>query len=403
MCITSNQNLFIGLMSGTSIDAMDAVLASFDEGKRRVIAKVSRSWQKDEKALLNSLCQKGENEIEQAGKAGIMIAKAQAQCVQMLLEKTKLKSSDIKAIGSHGQTVRHCPKDGFSIQLNNPSVLANTTNIDVISDFRAADLALGGEGAPLTPAFNAGFFANGYEPCYILNLGGIANITVLSEKGQILSGFDTGPANTLLDLCARMFLNSPFDKDATCAKAGQVKAQILSKYLSHPYFLRKPPKSTGRELFNEEFIKDEIAAVKAGSLSINDLMRTLVELTVNAASLALFNELKAHHLAGGKLILCGGGTKNPLIFELFTKKCAEFQVKVCDCSEFGADPDALEALSFAFFAYLFVNAIPLNLGQSSKAQGVAIAGMLTPALNGSYARSIKQLNHNQVSINKMKL
>ncbi len=389
MSNSPNQNLFIGLMSGTSIDAMDAVLASFEKGHRQVMAKVSRRWLPDEKALLNSLCKKGENEIEQAGCAGIIIAKAQAQCVKMLLEKTKLKATDIKAIGSHGQTVRHCPQDGFSIQLNNAALLANTTGIDVVSDFRAADLSLGGEGAPLTPAFNAGFFSNDKEPSYILNLGGIANITILSPKGEILSGFDTGPANTLLDLCARMFLNTAYDLDASCAKGGQVQEAILKKYLSHPYFLKNPPKSTGRELFNEEFIKDEIALVKAGELCINDLMATLAELTVNAASSALFNELKHHHLAGGKLILCGGGAKNPLLLELFTKKCASFGVKVVTCSEYGADPDALEALSFAFFAYLFVNAQPLNLGLSSKAQGMAIAGMLSPALNGSYARAIK--------------
>lgn len=384
-----NQNLFIGLMSGTSIDAMDAVLASFEEGSRQVLAKVSRRWREDEKALLNSLCKRGENELERAGRAEIIIAKAQAQCVRELLHKTKLQPSDIRAIGSHGQTVRHCPQNGFSIQLNNPALLANSTGIDVISDFRAADLALGGEGAPLTPAFNSGYFANGKEPCYILNLGGIANITVLSDKGEILSGFDTGPANTLLDLCSRIFLNAPYDKNAACAREGAVKEQLLTRYLSHPYFSKKPPKSTGRELFNEEFIKDEIAEVKAGVLNIHDLMRTLCELTVDAATNSLMQEIQEHNLAGGQLILCGGGAKNPLIFELFTKKCAEFGVRVCDCSEFGADPDALEALSFAFFAYLFVNAMPLNLGLSSKASGMAIAGMLSPALNGAYARSVK--------------
>ncbi len=389
MCRQKNHNLFIGLMSGTSIDAMDGVLASFEEGRRQVLAMVSRVWKEDEKALLNSLCKRGNDELERAGRAQIMLAEAQAQCVRELLDIADLKSSDIRAIGSHGQTVRHCPGSGFSIQLNSPALLANSTGIDVISDFRAADLALGGEGAPLTPAFNSGYFSNGRDPCYILNLGGIANITVLSATGEILSGFDTGPANTLLDLCSRLFLNAPYDKNAACAGAGRINEQLLDKYLSHPYFSRKPPKSTGRELFNEDFIKDEIAAVKAGALDIHDLMRTLCELTAVAATSSLKQELSEHDLAGGQLILCGGGAKNPLIFELFTRKCAGFGVRVCDCSEFGADPDALEALSFAFFAYLFVNAEPLNLGLSSKASGMAIAGMLSPALNGAYARAVK--------------
>lgn len=383
-------NLYIGLMSGTSIDAMDAVLADFDNGSRRVIAKSSRAWTKEEKSVLSSLCKSGNDELEKASRAGIFIAKAQAQCIKDLLAKASISSADVKAVGSHGQTVRHCPDQGFSVQLNNPALLAELCNIDVISDFRARDLALGGEGAPLTPAFNSGFFKSDEEPRYILNLGGIANITVLNTGGEIISGFDTGPANTLLDLCARRFLKSSCDLNAQAASKGRVNQEVLNELILHPYFGKLPPKSTGRELFNEDFIAKQLLMVEKKKLSENDLLATLTELTVKTASMALLFEVSSHNLKGGTLILCGGGAKNPLLCSGFKKLLSNFGIRVCDCSEFGAGSDTLEALSFAYFAYLFTKGLKLNLGSSSKASKSAIAGNLTPAADGWFVRMLRK-------------
>lgn len=386
----SNAEYYIGLMSGTSIDAMDAVLARFTNNSRNVVAKSSRSWSDDEKAQLNALCLRGEDELERAARASIFIAKAQAHCIHELLEHAHLQAHDIVAIGSHGQTVRHCPKQGFSIQLNNPALLATLCDIDVISDFRSRDLALGGEGAPLTPAFNSGFFQSPIEPRYILNLGGIANVTILDKGGKILAGFDTGPANTLLDLCARIFLNSACDFNALHATQGHVNKDLLDSYLAHPYFKRNPPKSTGRELFNASFIDNAIQAVKTQTLKIDDLLATLCELTVQTAVQAIKAQMHKLNLHQGTLILCGGGAKNPLLRKRFAELMAKDEVKVRDCSDFGATSDTLEALSFAWFAYLFIKGQKLELGLSTKATTSAIAGNLTPADHGWFCRNFRK-------------
>lgn len=382
------QELYIGTMSGTSIDAMDACLACFDGKHPRMIAAATREWRDDEKALLHSLCTSGEDEIERAGRAEILLADAQAELIDELLKKAGIKASDVTAVGSHGQTVRHRPDRGFTLQLNFPARLAVTSGIDVVSDFRQADLCLGGEGAPLTPAFHAGVFAMKGQPCYVLNLGGIANLTVISDTGAVLSGFDTGPANTLLDLCARELLGKPFDEDAGCARAGHIDARLLEEMLSHPYFSRQPPKSTGRETFNRGFIEGSLTHAALHEEYIPDLMRTLTELTAVSVTAALRREVSRLDLRGGTLVLAGGGAHNPLLRERLGFFATGLGITLKDCGDFGVDSQYLEALSFAWFAYLFMHGKPLELGGATAASRSAVAGSLTPAPEGFTVRRL---------------
>ena len=385
--MSETKDYFIGLMSGTSIDAMDGCLADFSDGNCKTLATASRPFSPEEKKILNELCQCGNNELEKMQLAGIMLAKIQAKVVNDLLHKSSVAAKKIIAIGSHGQTVRHCPEQGFSVQLNTPAKLAYLTGIDVISDFRAADLCAGGEGAPLTPAFNAGFFHRGKKACLILNLGGIANLTAISEEGALLCGFDTGPADTLLDLCARKYLGKPYDQNAQCASTGKVQDSLLNRWLAHPYFSRTPPKSTGRELFNEEFLKDEILLSDEKKLSIQDLMASLTELTVRSAFEAIKKQCQTYpELFKSTLVLCGGGSKNPLIRKNLTLRCQKLGIECVDCASDGADPDFLEALSFAWFAYSFTHAHSLKLNTCTGAACDLIAGSFTPAISGAFAR-----------------
>ncbi len=385
--MSETKDYFIGLMSGTSIDAMDGCLADFSDGNCKTLATASRPFSPEEKKILNELCQCGNNELEKMQLAGIMLAKIQAKVVNDLLHKSSVAAKKIIAIGSHGQTVRHCPEQGFSVQLNSPAKLAYLTGIDVISDFRAADLCAGGEGAPLTPAFNAGFFHRGKKACLILNLGGIANLTAISEEGALLCGFDTGPADTLLDLCARKYLGKPYDQNSQCASTGKVQDSLLNRWLAHPYFSRTPPKSPGRELFNEEFLKDEILLSDEKKLSIQDLMASLTELTVRSAFEAIKKQCQTYpELFKSTLVLCGGGSKNPLIRKNLTLRCQKLGIECVDCASYGADPDFLEALSFAWFAYSFTHAHSLKLNTCTGAACDLIAGSFTPAISGAFAR-----------------
>ncbi len=374
---TPGSELYIGLMSGTSIDAMDGCLAAFKTDEPpQVLAGASRPWQQDEKALLHSLCQSGPDELERAGRAAVLLASAQTEIVQQLLCKTGLKKENITAIGSHGQTVRHCPGQGFSVQLNGAAALALKTGIDVVSDFRAADIALGGDGAPLTPAFHSGILGCKDEPRYVLNLGGIANLTVLAPGGEILSGFDTGPANTLIDTCCRELFDLPFDEDAALASQGALLPEILRPLVALPYFAQQPPKSTGRELFCRDLIAPFLDKCRCGEMRGCDLLYTLTCLTARSVCAALKAQMRDHRLTGGTLAVAGGGVRNPLLMQMLKEQCADLGVSVRPSADFGVDPQLLEAESFAYFAWLFAHQKPLRLGRSSRAQKSAVAGAL---------------------------
>lgn len=379
--------IYIGLMSGTSIDSIDACAINIQNGNIDIIATDTIDWNEETKSILHSLCSPSDNEIEKLGLAKNAIAKHNAKLVNKILKENNIKRENVIAIGSHGQTIRHNPKNKFTIQLDNAPLLAALTDIDVVFDFRSADIAFDGEGAPLTPLFHSLIFKSDEEARYILNLGGISNITVLDKGGDIILGFDCGPANTLIDLVCRTILNVNYDEDAKFSKQGKIINSLLAKFMAHPYFKQNPPKSTGRETFNIDFIKDEILAVKRKALDINDLLRTLSELTV----LCVMNDIKKiahkHNLDKGSLILCGGGANNPLIFKKFKEHCEQLNLNIYKSNDFNVDTSYLESEAFAYYAYLCVNGITNDLHNITNSKNKCILGCISPATNGFYRKS----------------
>lgn len=396
---------YIGLMSGTSVDGIDAVLVDFDNSKNsekneksttnlkskiveknkiveksKIVDFVSIDFDDELKQLLHSLCIGTDNEIEKAGVARVKLAEYEAKAVNELIKKAKIKKEDVVAVGCHGQTVRHRPEKGFSIQLDDGPRVAALTDIDVINNFRAADIANGGNGAPLTQAFHRIQFASIDKVSMVLNLGGIANLTVIDKDPDhsILQAFDTGPANTLIDAATRLLLKKPFDKDGEIARSGKVIPALLAKYLSEPYLQLPPPKSTGRETFNPEFIAEELLLATQDKSFIPDLIATLTEFTVVASVNAIRQCLFKYKIDSARLILCGGGAYNSLIVERFTKLLEKQHVEVVCADNLGVNSKLIEAHAFAFFAYMFCHRKPLDLGNSTGARRPSILGCLNP-------------------------
>ena len=269
-----SSKICIGIMSGTSLDGADAVACAFEDDKIQFLGHSNLAFDASLKKDLEDLLKPGENEIERMGSVGIRLAHVYAEVTQKLLKTLQLTPNDIDAIGVHGQTIRHCPQEHFTVQLNNPALVAELTGIDVIADFRSRDMAAGGEGAPLVPAFHQAVFA-GEAPRAIVNIGGIANVTALIP-GHHVFGFDTGPGNTLMDFLAERLLNQRCDANGDTAARGEIKESIVNFYLEEPYFKLQPPKSTGRELFNQGFLN---RCQRFTFLSPEDKLATITELT----------------------------------------------------------------------------------------------------------------------------
>ena len=426
---------YIGLMSGTSIDGLDGVIieispaATADSANStlcfKTVATGSLDWPVELKNTLHQLCQQGSEaeRVEPMYAAANGVATYEAQLVTQLLTKAQLKASEITAIGSHGQTIRHCPQQSFSVQIDNGPLLAHRTGIDAVVNFRAADLACGGQGAPLTQAFHQKIFARQGISCFVLNLGGIANVTALGKDGELLTAFDTGPANTLLDYVCRTYLGTTYDQDGAGAKAGSVDQAALKHLMEHPYLQKDFPKSTGREDFNADtiaFMMQGLQPVTARTAHtenntstacpapapanpnspnqqrLNNVLTTLTEYTALSVTNAL-SQIITHYpeamSAERDLVLCGGGALNPFLRERLHALAAERQLhlhlKTCD--EFGVDAKFLEAQAFAYFAYCTIHGQCLNLGKSTGAQRPALLGCICPAPHGHYARRVNGL------------
>ena len=299
---------YIGLMSGTSVDGVDAVLADFREARVNTLGHVHVPFKPELRAQLQALMQSGADEIERAGDASVALARAYADAVAQLLAKTNLAAKDIAAIGAHGQTIRHRPERGFTTQLNAPAHLSELTGIAVVADFRSRDVAAGGQGAPLVPAFHAAVF-QGDAPRALVNIGGIANVTLLPARGSTepVRGFDTGPGNTLLDAWCERHTGKAFDESGAWSANGRVDASLLTRLLADPYFAQPAPKSTGREHFNAAWL-DAMLAADGRALAAVDVQATLVALTANSIN----DALRAHAVAS--CFVCGGGVFNgPLL------------------------------------------------------------------------------------------
>lgn len=282
------RELYIGAMSGTSMDAVDAVLVELNDASVKLITTHSQALPTKLKNELIALCTPSENEINRMGSLDIQVAEIFATTISHLLQKTDLTAKDIRAIGSHGQTVRHEPNGEFpfTLQIGDPNVLAEKTGITTIADFRRRDIAAGGQGAPLVPAFHNKAFRKAGEDRIVLNIGGIANITWLpADLNLPVIGFDTGPGNTLLDAWVFKNLQKTYDEDGDWAKKGHIDSALLKTLLADPYFAKAPPKSTGREYFNLQWLASHLPS----QFTPQDIQATLCELTAVTISEAIKN------------------------------------------------------------------------------------------------------------------
>lgn len=365
-------------MSGTSLDGMDAVLAKIDaQGCTKLITAVSKPFPPELRQALLELQTPGPNEIARENQAANALALAYADVVMQLLSQAKLSPGDINAIGAHGQTIRHqadlAHHLAYTHQTLNPALLAELTGIDVIADFRSRDLAAGGHGAPLVPAFHAQQFSCN-ENLAILNLGGIANLTLLPKSGNV-TGFDCGPANILMDAWISDQRGQDFDRDGIWALQGKPHKALLERMLSDPFFAKIPPKSTGRDEFHLEWLKKYV-----GSDNINseDIQATLLHLTVHSSLDALARYAPQTH----KLIVCGGGAKNNAVMNLLKVKAQEFfkhPLEITTSQSSGIDPQLVEGLAFAWLAWAHKQKRPANLPAVTGAKGPRILGACYPA------------------------
>ncbi|MGB1296924.1 MAG: anhydro-N-acetylmuramic acid kinase [Psychrobium sp.] len=362
--------LYIGLMSGTSMDGVDAVLVDFSDAHPRVIATHEEPIPEHLHSNLHRLADPKTGDINLLGECDRACGELFALAVNNLLSHAKIDASSVTAIGSHGQTVRHMPNlpYPFSLQIGDASTIAVQTNIDTIADFRRKDIALGGQGAPLVPAFHRAIF-DSEKDRVILNIGGIANITWLGKSGET-TGFDTGPGNTLLDLWYSQHHDGHYDANGAWGATGTINQGLLDRMLAHPYFVMPAPKSTGRELFNISWLNQHLSHFPA--IAAQDVQATLAELT----AISISNEIKK--LSNNvDIFVCGGGLFN-------TDLTAKLQARLPNSSisstaDLGIDAQWVEAIAFAWLAYCFKNGITSNLPAVTGANKAAILGCLHPA------------------------
>ena len=368
---------YIGLMSGTSLDGIDAVLAKIEpNGQASAVEAVSTPFAPDLRKALFELQTPGPNELERERRAGNALALAYAEAVVTLLNKANLQASDITAIGAHGQTIRHQPHLGdlaYTHQTLNPALLAEKTGIDVIADFRSRDLAAGGQGAPLVPAFHAQQFS-ATKSIAVLNIGGIANLTLLPNSGEI-TGFDCGPGNMLMDAWIHQHQGNAFDENGKWALQGKVNTELLARMLSDPFFAKAPPKSTGRDDFHLNWLQEKLGDVNH---SIEDVQATLLHLSTHSALEALVR----HAPQTQQLIVCGGGAKNQALMNLLKVKAQHFftePLEITTSDSVGIDPQLVEGLAFAWLAWAHKEKRPANLPAVTGAKGPRILGACYPA------------------------
>lgn len=371
----------IGVMSGTSLDGADAVIASFREDEKAPMATLGRAYLPMPGELreeLKALALGTTNEIERAGDASVALADLYAAVIEKVLQASGIRREEVAAIGLHGQTIRHRPERGFTLQLNHPARVAELTGIDVVADFRSRDVAAGGEGAPLVPAFHAGIF-RGTSPAAALNIGGIANLTLIPPEGSEapVLGFDTGPGNMLLDAWMEKCTGFAYDAEGAFSAGGSVIPELLSRFMSDPYFARPAPKSTGRERFSPAWLQERLAAAGETKADPRDVAATLTELTAKTIAEALAGtEPEAR-----ELYVCGGGALNPFLMKRLAAAVCEAMpgCAVLSSKARGLDPMEVEGAAFAWLARAFLLRLPGNLPAVTRAKGPRILGALYPA------------------------
>jgi anhydro-N-acetylmuramic acid kinase len=379
--------LFVGLMSGTSLDGVDGVLVDFAAedpsgrqapsglGTMKVLAHAHHPFPealRDELLALNT--PGGNDELHRAQLAGNALARLYSHVVAELCATGPWEPAQIIAIGAHGQTVRHQPRidgqPGYSLQINSPALLAELTGIGVVADFRSRDVAAGGQGAPLVPAFHRALFGRPGEAGAVLNLGGISNLTVLAADGQT-RGFDCGPANVLLDLWCQQNTGQPFDRHGDWAASGQVQTRLLDLLLDEPYFTLPPPKSTGRDLFNADWLAAKLRQLD-GSLRADNVQATLCELT----ALTCANAVLTQAPTAKKLLVCGGGALNRHLMQRLAQHLPRVAVQPTDIR--GLPAMQVEATAFAWLAWAHVHKLHGNLPAVTGAEGPRVLGAFYP-------------------------
>jgi anhydro-N-acetylmuramic acid kinase len=359
---------YLGVMSGTSLDGLDIALIEQDQ-HTRLIATHYLPMPAALHAELLALCSSGPDELARAALAEQRWVELAAQGIQALLAEQQLQPADVRAIGSHGQTIRHEPARGFSIQIGNPALLAELTGISVISDFRRRDIAAGGQGAPLVPAFHEALFATG-QRCAVLNVGGFSNLSLLQPERPV-HGFDCGPGNVLLDAWIQLQRGERFDRDGTWAASGVVIPELLHALLNDPFFQTRGPKSTGRELFSLEWLQQHLAQLPPYAPA--DVQATLLEMTAQS----IIDSLTAAQQNTETLLVCGGGAHNGTLMRRLQDLLPSARVSSTAAQD--VPPDWVEAMAFAWLAHCCLEQIPANRPSVTGARGLRVLGAIYPA------------------------
>jgi len=356
-------------MSGTSLDGIDTVLVEIEHKQVHLLDSNEYPIPNSLKQRLLSVCLGQSTNLVDIGQMDHLLGKLYAQAVQALLNKTGYAAEQITAIGNHGQTVYHQPTGDtpFTTQLGDANIIAALTGIDTIADFRRKDIALGGQGAPLVPAFHQSIFGSTDSSVVVLNIGGIANISVL-RPDQAVIGYDTGPGNMLMDAWCVKHRGKAYDRNAQFARLGKVNQELLAKLLNEPYLALSAPKSTGRELFNLPWLETILAKF---TIKPEDVQRTLCEYT----AMTIANEVSKFTVGRSpELLVCGGGAHNPLLMRCLTQQLPNWQVMLTD--DKGVDSNNMEAMAFAWLAYRRIHNLPSNLPEVTGASKTVSLGVM---------------------------
>ncbi|NWC94732.1 MULTISPECIES: anhydro-N-acetylmuramic acid kinase [unclassified Pseudomonas] len=362
-------SLYIGVMSGTSLDGLDIALIEQDPAIR-LIATHYIPMPESLRSELLGLCASGQDEIARSAIAQHNWVTLAAQGIHTLLGQQNLKPRDIRAIGSHGQTIRHEPARGFTVQIGNPALLTELTGITVVSDFRSRDVAAGGQGAPLVPAFHEALFGERAGNRAVLNVGGFSNLSLI-ETGKPVAGFDCGPGNVLLDAWIHQQRGENFDRDGQWAASGNVEQSLLKALLSDPFFMTKGPKSTGREVFNLGWLEHHLGRLPP--FVAQDVQATLLELTAQT----IVESLQTAQPQTETLLVCGGGAHNATLMNRLSALLPATQVS--STAAYGVDPDWVEAMAFAWLAHCCLEGIAANRPSVTGARGLRVLGAIYPA------------------------
>ena len=359
--------LYIGIMSGTSLDGVDAILADARGGRLRRLRSIHLPYSSKLRSRLLALQESGHDELHRAAFLANELSDLYAGAVRRVLARAGVTARAVAAIGCHGQTVRHRPAEGYTLQLINGARLAERCGIIVVCDFRSRDVAAGGEGAPLVPAFHQAVFRAARRSRAVVNVGGIANVTSLPARGRV-TGFDSGPGNCLLDSWIREHRGKPHDRDGRWAASGRVIPRLLTKMLAHPYFRRRPPKSTGRDEFDMKWLKRQLT----GNERVADVQATLVELT----ALTVARAVQRYSPGAREVFVCGGGARNRFLLARLTALLP--RARVSTTAVLGIEPEHVEALAFVWLARQALLHRAGNLPAVTGARGPRVLGAIYP-------------------------